>query len=109
MKKKILFLIESLGGGGAEKVLTTMMRHIDKECYDVSVLAICGGGKYEAEVASCVNYSCLLNRPDSYRGMSKLYYILIYKLLLPKTSQEDVYEKEYCLFRNLFGWCYYSF
>lgn len=81
MKKKILFLIESLGGGGAEKVLTTVMRHIDKERYDVSVLAICGGGKYEAEVTSCVNYSCLLNRADSYRGMSKLYYILIYKLI----------------------------
>lgn len=81
MHNKVLILIESLEGGGAEKVLATMMRHIDKEHYDVSVLAICGGGKYEEEVASCVKYSCLLNRHDSYRGMSKLYYRLKYKLI----------------------------
>ena len=33
-KRKVLFLIESLAGGGAEKVLTTLVQHIDKERFD---------------------------------------------------------------------------
>ena len=34
---KILFLIPSLAGGGAEKVLVNMVNHLDREKYDVTV------------------------------------------------------------------------
>ena len=33
--KKILFFIESLAGGGAEKVLTDIIANINKEKYDI--------------------------------------------------------------------------
>ena len=39
MKRKVLFLIESLGGGGAEKVLDTLVHHLDKDKFDVTVLS----------------------------------------------------------------------
>lgn len=81
MRKRILFFIESLEGGGAEKVLETMVRHIDKAKYDVTVLAISGGGKYEKSIASQVRYRSLLKHPDSYKGMMRLFYRLKYKLI----------------------------
>ncbi len=92
MREKVLFVIESLGGGGAEKVLSTMMHHIDKNQYDVSVLAICGGGRYESEVAANVNYDCLLNHSDRYKGIMKLYYVLKYKLIYSWLPIELVYR-----------------
>lgn len=76
-----MFLVESLAGGGAENVLSTIMRHIDKTKYVISVLAISGGGRYESEIIANVKYRCLLNHPDSYKGIMKLYYKLKYKLI----------------------------
>ena len=35
MKKKILFIMGSLGGGGAEKVLITLLHFFDYTRYDV--------------------------------------------------------------------------
>lgn len=37
--KSILFFIESLGGGGAEAVLTNMIKEIDKNKFDVTVVS----------------------------------------------------------------------
>lgn len=80
---KILFLIESLAGGGAEKVLATLVENIDKSKFDVTVCAISGGGKYEDDVKRHCQYRALLKVPASI--VSKiLYYIkhhLIYKWL----------------------------
>lgn len=81
MKKKILFLIESLGGGGAEKVLSTLVQHIDKTQFDVSVCAISGGGKYDEVVASKVKLIKIFEAPDQYTGINKLWYILKYNLI----------------------------
>lgn len=35
--KKILFFLESLAGGGAEKVLTDIVCYLDKSKYDISL------------------------------------------------------------------------
>lgn len=43
MKKKIMFFINSLGGGGAEKVLTNLLRKLDREKYVVTVVTVFGG------------------------------------------------------------------
>lgn len=83
MRMKVLFLIESLAGGGAEKVLSTLVQNIDKRKFDVTVCVISGGGKYENEVKSCCKYKALL--PLSVTPLGKvLYYVkhhLIYKWL----------------------------
>lgn len=75
-KRKVLFLIESLAGGGAEKVLTTLVQHIDKVKFDVTVCAISGGGKYESVVRENVKYHAILNEPVN----STVFNGLIYKL-----------------------------
>lgn len=40
-KIKVVFLINSLAGGGAEKIMTTLLEHIDKDKYDISLCLTC--------------------------------------------------------------------
>ena len=35
--KKVLFLINTLGGGGAERVLVNLVNHMDPARYDITV------------------------------------------------------------------------
>lgn len=103
MKRKVLFLIESLSGGGAEKVLTTLVQHIDKAKFDVTVCAVSGGGKYEQEVKSVAHYRSVMNAPESYHGLMKLWYVIkyhliydwlplswVYRLFVPKDNDVEV-------------------
>lgn len=41
---KVLFLVESLSGGGAEKILSGLVRGLDRDKFDVTVCAVvdCG-------------------------------------------------------------------
>lgn len=43
-KLKILFLIHDLGPGGAEKVLVNLVNNMDPEQFDITVMALFGGG-----------------------------------------------------------------
>ena len=45
--KKILFLIHDLGPGGAEKVLVNLVNNMDPEQFDITVMALFGGGVNE--------------------------------------------------------------
>lgn len=102
-KRKVLFLIESLAGGGAEKVLTTLVQHIDKEAFEVTVCAISGRGKYEKEVRAVVNYSSILREPINRNPLKKWGYLLkhhlvykwlplswVYRLFVPQGSDVEV-------------------
>ena len=44
---KILFLIHDLGPGGAEKVLVNLVNNMDPEQFDITVMALFGGGVNE--------------------------------------------------------------
>ena len=45
--KKILFLIHDLGHGGAEKVLVNLVNNMDRQKFDITVMALFGGGVNE--------------------------------------------------------------
>ena len=45
--KKILFLIHDLGQGGAEKVLVNLLNHLDRQKFEITVMALFGGGVNE--------------------------------------------------------------
>lgn len=64
MKPKLLFLIESLSGGGAEKVLSVLLKHIDKTKFDITLCTIVDTGIYAAEVRKYVNYTSVLGNPQ---------------------------------------------
>ena len=99
--RKVLFFIESLAGGGAEKVLTTLVQHLDRSKFDVTVCVVSGGGKYEEEVKRNCRYKALLSTPSN--SLSKvLYFIkhhliykwlpmwLVYKMFIPKGNDVEV-------------------
>ncbi len=46
MKKKIFFVLPSLFGGGAEKVVLTIVKHIDKEKFDPTLVLLNSNGSY---------------------------------------------------------------
>ena len=51
-KTKIAFLIRSLACGGAERHLATLVKALDKEAFEVTVITFYGGGQFESEVLS---------------------------------------------------------
>lgn len=60
-KCKIRFLINTLGGGGAEKVLVELVRQLDKTKYDISVLSVTGG-VHAAELPPEVQYTAIVRQ-----------------------------------------------
>lgn len=85
MKFKLLFLIESLSGGGAEKVLSVLLKHIDKTKFDITLCTIVDTGIYAAEVRKYVKYTSVLGNPQKKgvlgRILYKILYLLIYRIL----------------------------
>ena len=53
---KVLFLVESLSGGGAEKVLSGLVRGLDRERFDVTVCTVVDCGPYREEVGKYAHY-----------------------------------------------------
>ena len=75
--KKILFLIHDLGVGGAEKVLVNLVNHMDREQFDITVIALFGGGVNEQFLAPHVHYKTVWKH--TFRGNS-----MIMKLFTPE-------------------------
>lgn len=90
MKKKILILIESLGGGGAEKVLATLLRHIDQSKYEVTLCPIVGTGKYVDEVKAFAHYQPMMTEPTS--AFDRMWYALKYKFAYNVLPMSWVYR-----------------
>ena len=65
MKTKIRFLINTLAGGGAEKVLIDLLNCLDKEKYDIELVTVLGG-VHESKVPSCVSYRKIVNNKNKY-------------------------------------------
>ncbi len=87
-KEKLLFLVDSMAGGGAEKVLSTLLRHLDRNRFDVTLCPVCDTGIYREAVRPYVSYRPILPDParlNRIRGfVYKVSYKLIYKILPPK-------------------------
>lgn len=79
--KKILFLIESLSGGGAEKVLSVLIRHIDKKKFDITVCTITDIGIYTEEIKQNVKYLSILGSPQKKSFIGRIIYKINYKLI----------------------------
>lgn len=86
MKIKVLFLIESLAGGGAEKVLSVILSHLDNKRFEIRVCAIVDAGVHREAVRACVaRYTSIINYNGGTVGrtFNRLKYKLVYSLLPP--------------------------
>ena len=80
MKKKILFLNHTLQIGGAEKVLVNLLKYIDKNKYDITVMTIVNDGIFIEDVKKIdgINYKYIFNsffKKSRYNKSSKFYHI----------------------------------
>lgn len=80
-KRKVLFLIESLAGGGAEKVLVTLLKHLDSTRFDVTLCCVTRVGIYLDDIPSFVDFRHLLPDPAQVKGFSQILYKVKYKLI----------------------------
>ena len=91
MKKKVLFLIDSLSGGGAEKVLSVILNDLNRQLFEVNVCPIVDTGAYRDVVRNCAaHYSPIV----SYDGgpLQKAFNRLKYKLLYSYLPLSLVYN-----------------
>ena len=88
MKKTILFLIHDLGPGGAEKVLVNLANNMDPAQFDITVMALFGGGvnaqflKHHIRLINCF--------PKAIPGNSHLL-----KLLTPRQLHKWLIKERY--------------
>lgn len=85
---KILFLIHDLGPGGAEKVLVNLVNNMDPGKFDITVMALFGGGVNEQFLKPHVRYiSCFKHM---IRGNSHLM-----KLMSPSALHKWLIKEKY--------------
>lgn len=79
--KNILFLINTLAGGGAEKVLVDLVNNLDTTEYNIEVLSVTGG-IHEKRLNEKINYRHILksNQGVFQKILSKIIYHLPFSL-----------------------------
>ena len=71
--KKVLFLIPTLGGGGAEKVLINLVNHMDQKRFDITVMTLFDLGPHRKNLAAHIHYrSCFKHMPAGNSHMMKV-------------------------------------
>ena len=61
--KKVLFLIHTLGGGGAEKVLVNLVNGMDKNKYQVTVMTVIDTGIFRKDLHEDITYKSIIKNP----------------------------------------------
>lgn len=84
---KILFLIPTLGRGGAERVLVNLVNHMDKTVFDITVQTMFDTGIYQSKLDKNVKY--IGGFPFYFRGNTVLYKLLSPHLLYKLYIKED--------------------
>jgi len=77
MKKRIRFLINTLEGGGAEKVLVNLVGILPQDEYDVTVVSVTGG-VFEKSLPAYVNYKKIVKTNNPF--LKKFFEKLVCKL-----------------------------
>lgn len=94
MKKKVLFMMPAMVGGGAEKVLIDILRHFDYNEYDVSLFLEYRDGLYINDIPVEVNVISL-------HGKNNLWFQRLHRRLLERHWLVIFY---YYVYRILFLW-----
>lgn len=66
-QKKVLFLIDSLAEGGAEKVLVDLLNNINYKKYNVEVKTIYNEGSYIKQLNKKVKYTYFIKNPNIWK------------------------------------------
>ena len=98
-KIKILFLINTLGGGGAEKVLVNLVNNIDTKVFDITVETMFSGGVNQKFLNPNIRYIC--KNAFTIKGISHIYKFLPSKYLYNKFIGNEKYDILVAYMHNL--------
>lgn len=93
LKRKVLFLVESLDEGSGGKALSVLVQYIDKTKFDVTVCSINGGGQYEAVIRENVNYKVILTEAGGMKRKmvyKNLPLSMVYKFYIPHGNDVEI-------------------
>lgn len=91
--KKVLFFLESLKGGGAEKVLLDIVKYLPVDEYQIKVMLVTDNGVYDEEIKNYCAYESILHTEQYKSNIAKrLFYSLKYRWIY-KCSPDLIYRK----------------
>ena len=96
---KILFLINTLGGGGAEKVLVNLVNNMDRSQFDITVETMFSGGVNQTLLKPDIKYIC--KNAFTMKGISHIYKFLPSKYLYKKFINQEKYDIIVAYMHNL--------
>ena len=87
--KKILFFIDTLGYGGAEKVLINLVNNLDKSRYDITLMTIFDEGVNKKYLEKNIKYKSIFKK--IFRG-NVLFFRMFTPEFLYKLFIKDKYD-----------------
>ena len=94
--KKILFLINTLDGGGAEKVLVDTVNALDKTKYDITVQTVTDRGTFKDRLKNNVKYKSIVKIKNDF--LQRVFMYIINFILPPRVVYQlfirDGYDYE---------------
>ena len=93
--KRVLFLIDTLGAGGAERALVDTVNNLPKDKYDITVVTIFDSGIHRKNLNSYIKYKsllkeCKVNRWLFWRTLKLMPKSAMYKLLIKEEYDIEV-------------------
>lgn len=85
---RVMFLIHDLGPGGAEKVLVNLVNNMDRSRFDITVIALFGGGVNEQFLKPDIHYKVIFKK--SFPGNSH-----VMKLFSPELLHKMVVRERF--------------
>lgn len=82
--KKILFLINTLDGGGAEKVLVDTVNALDKTKYDITVQTVTDRGVFKKRLIDDIQYKSIVKIKNSF--FRRVFTYIVNFILPPKVT-----------------------
>lgn len=102
MKKKILFVINTMGRAGAEKCLMSMLKYMDKEKYDISLFSVINRGEMFDYVPEGVKI--LNENPCSESVLDKKAKRELAKIILKNGFRKGYFFREAGYFRKVISY-----
>lgn len=91
--KKILFLIPTLNGGGAEKVLVDLVNNLNRDKYEITIVTLLSGGIFEDRLNENINHYSTITANN--KVIRKVLFYIISFILPTKIANRIIVRDKY--------------
>lgn len=86
MKKKLLFVIQNMNRGGAQRVLVNLVNNLNPDIYEITILAITNDGDINKELNSSIKYKSIVSIKNKF--FREIISFLIRRIIPPAIVSE---------------------